>query len=115
MKGFRNIQRTKEEKAMIWNINSLNATKIYPDVKTYIEEKSIIDIESLTKEIFDRVEISENAKVASQTQQEKDYLSSSYSVKPNEGVKENPGNQDSGDAAIYVTAVVPMETVDTYH
>jgi len=59
---------------MIKNIDQ-NTTKIYPDVKTYIEEKSQIDVKHLLKvlpdekpenETKDNVELSNNAKNAAQ-------------------------------------------------
>jgi len=46
---------------MIKNINQ-NAPKFYPDVKTYIEEKSQIDVKHLAKVVSDKVELSNNAK-----------------------------------------------------
>ena len=43
-----------------------NVTTFYPDLKTYIEEKSRIDVKELTKIISDNVELSNNAKNATQ-------------------------------------------------
>ena len=46
---------------MIKQINP-NEAKFYTDVKTYIEEKSHIDVKGLTKVISDKVELSPDAK-----------------------------------------------------
>ena len=45
-----------------------NVTTYYPDLKTYIEEKSRIDVKGLTKVISDKVELSNDVKDNTQEQ-----------------------------------------------
>jgi len=79
---------------MIKNINK-NVPTFYPDVKTYIEVKSQIDVKHLAKVVSDKVELSDDAKNAAQ-----DQYGATVTPKP-----EKPTPQ---------TADVPAESLDTY-